>query len=94
MAATMVNSLAARLRITPGEVRRRMKTGAKLAARRQLCGPPLAPQLPLVAAALAGGQIGEDHLKAIANALTTLVADAGSDPDGRRRWAALSGGVR
>ncbi|WP_156752298.1 DUF222 domain-containing protein, partial [Mycobacterium sp. ACS1612] len=72
MAPRMVNSLAARLRITPGQVKARMKTAAKLAPRRQLCGPPLPPVLPYVAAALAGGQIGEDHVTAIANAIKTL----------------------
>src|SRR5436190_6501811 len=41
MAAAMVNSLAARLRIPTGEVKRRMKTGARLRPRRQLTSPPL-----------------------------------------------------
>ncbi|WP_156752151.1 DUF222 domain-containing protein, partial [Mycobacterium sp. ACS1612] len=72
MAPRMVNSLAARLRITPGQVKARMKTAAKLTERRQLCGPPLPPVLPYVAAALAGGQIGEDHVTAIANAINAL----------------------
>jgi hypothetical protein len=72
MAAAMVNSLAARLRITTTEVKRRMKTGARLRPRRQLTGPPLPPELPLVAKALADGAIGEDHLRVISRAIDVL----------------------
>jgi hypothetical protein len=52
-----------------------MKTAAKLTPRRQLSGPPLAPVLPYVAAALTGGQIGVDHVKAIAKAIKGLPAN-------------------
>jgi hypothetical protein len=72
MAPVVVNSLAARLRIAPNEVKRRMKTAARLRPRRQLSGPPLAPELPLVAAALADGILGEDHLRVICRALDRL----------------------
>ena len=41
MAPMLVNNLAARLRIPPKEVKRRMKTAARLRPRRQLSGPPL-----------------------------------------------------
>src|SRR5690349_19552195 len=69
MAPGMVNSVAARLRITPGEVKRRMTTAATLCPRRQLSGAPLPPHLRYVAAAVATGQIGEDHVKVIAKAI-------------------------
>ena len=72
MAPALVNSLAARLRITPSEVKRRMKTAARLGERRQVSGPPLPPQLPQVAQAVAAGRIGEDHLRVITRALDVL----------------------
>jgi hypothetical protein len=72
MAPVLVNNLAARLRIPPREVKRRMKVAARLAPRRQLSGPPLPPELPLVAAALAAGAIGEDHLRVIGRAIDVL----------------------
>jgi Domain of unknown function (DUF222) len=55
MAPVLVNSLAARLRIPPREIRRRMKVAGRLRPRRQLTGPPLAPELPQVAQALDAG---------------------------------------
>lgn len=72
MVPTVVNSLAARLRIPPREVKRRMKVAARLSPRRQLSGPPLPPELPLVAHAVATGAIGEDHLAVIAGAIDVL----------------------
>jgi len=72
MAPMVVNSLAARLRIAPSEVKRRMRVAARIQPRRQLTGPALAPELPLVAAALEAGTIGEDHLRVICRALDTL----------------------
>jgi len=57
MVPALVNSVAARLRIAPREVKRRMKTATQLVARRQVSGPPLPPQLPHVADALAAGVI-------------------------------------
>ena len=52
MAPVLVNSLAARLRIAPKEINRRMKVAGRIRPRRQLAGPPLAPELPHVAAAV------------------------------------------
>jgi hypothetical protein len=72
MAPMVVNSLAARLRIAPSEAKRRMRVAARIQPRRQLTGPELAPELPLVAAALEAGTIGEDHLRVICRALDTL----------------------
>ena len=58
MAPVLVNSLAARLRIAPKEINRRMKVAGHIRPRRQLAGPPLAPELPHVAAAVeAGGSV-------------------------------------
>jgi hypothetical protein len=72
MVPALVNSLAARLRLPPREVKRRMKVAARLAPRRQLSGSPLPPELPLVAAAIAAGAIGEDHLRVISHAIDVL----------------------
>jgi hypothetical protein len=72
MAPVLVNSVAARLRIPPREIKRRMKTAARIRPRRQLCGPPLAPELDLVAHAVEAGTIGEDHLRVISRAIDRL----------------------
>lgn len=72
MAPALVNSLAARLRIPPREVKRRMKVAARIRPRRQLCGPPLAPELELVAQAVEAGAIGEDHLRVIGRVMDRL----------------------
>ena len=72
MVPVLVNSLAARLRIPPREVKRRMKMAARIRPRRQLSGPPLAPELPHVAQAVEAGAIGEDHLRAICRAIDVL----------------------
>jgi hypothetical protein len=72
MVPAVVNNVAARLRIAPREVKRRMKVAARLQPRRQLSGPPLAPELPHVADAVEAGAIGEDHLRVIARAIDEL----------------------
>ena len=72
MVPTVVNRLAARLRIPPAEVKRRMKTAARVLPRRALSGPPVAPELAQVAEALEAGVIGEDHLRVIARAIDEL----------------------
>src|SRR5829696_978078 len=74
MAPMLVNNLAARLRIPPNEVKRRMKTAARLCPRRQLSGAPLPPELPLLAQAVAAGAIGEDHLWVIGRAIDKLLS--------------------
>ncbi|MDT5281731.1 MAG: hypothetical protein QOJ20_2926, partial [Mycobacterium sp.] len=55
MAPVLVNSLAARLRVPPKEIKRRMKLAGRIRPRRQLTGPPLPPELPRVAAAVEAG---------------------------------------
>jgi hypothetical protein len=72
MAPVVINSLAARLRVPPKEVKRRMKVAARLRPRRQLTGPPLPPELSLVATAVEAGAIGEDHLRTICRAIDVL----------------------
>ena len=72
MAPVLVNSLAARLRIAPKEIKRRMKVAARIRPRRQLAGPPLAARAAHVAAAVEAGRIGEDHLRVICRAIDVL----------------------
>jgi hypothetical protein len=43
MAPALVNNMAARLRLPPKEIKRRIKTAARICPRRQLTGPPLPP---------------------------------------------------
>ena len=49
-----------------------MKVAARIRPRRQLAGPPLPPELPVVADAVAAGTIGEDHLRVIGEAMDRL----------------------
>ncbi|HEY9265743.1 MAG TPA: DUF222 domain-containing protein [Mycobacterium sp.] len=71
-APVLVDRLRARLRIPTREVKRRIRTAAKILPRRQLTGPPLPPLLPLAADAVSTGLLGEDHLKAITATLDRL----------------------
>ncbi len=66
------DALWARLRITPKEITRRFKVAARIRPRRSLTGPPLPPQLPALAAAVAEGAVGDDHVRAVCAALDTL----------------------
>ena len=72
MVPDMIDKLWARLRITPKEIRRRMKVAARIGPRRQLAGPPLPPELAMVAEAVEAGTLGEDHLQAITHAMDVL----------------------
>jgi hypothetical protein len=72
MAPGLVNSLAARLRLPPNEIKRRMKLAGRISPRRQLSGPPLPPELPDVAHAVEAGVLGEDHLRVISRAIDRL----------------------
>ena len=49
-----------------------MKVAKRIRPRRQLTGPPLPPELPLVADAVAAGAVGEDHLQEIRKAIDKL----------------------
>ena len=78
-APTVVDVLWARLRITPKEIKRRMKVAARIRPRRQLAGPPLEPELVEVAAAVEAGAIGEDHLRAITAAMDVLPSSVSAE---------------
>ena len=72
MVPDTVHRLCARLRIPTREVKRRFKTALRIRPRRQLLGPPLPPELGVVADAVAAGVLGEDHLRAITTVLDVL----------------------
>ncbi len=61
-----------KLRITPAEVRRRVKLAARIRPRRSLTGPPLPPELPALADAVEAGDVGEDHVREVCKALDLL----------------------
>jgi len=69
MAPVLVNGVAARLRIPPREVKRRMKLAGRIRPRRQLSGPP---DLELVSRAVEAGAIGQDHLRVISRDIERL----------------------
>jgi len=71
-AAGWVQNVAARLRVTPAEVKRRIKVATRIRPRRQLTGESLPPELPLLADAFAAGAVGEDHLHVITAAMKNL----------------------
>ncbi|WP_099037075.1 DUF222 domain-containing protein [Mycobacterium neglectum] len=68
----LIDSLWARLHIPRNEIKRRMKMAERIRPRRQLTGPPLPPELPLVADAVAAGAVGEDHLQEIKRTMDRL----------------------
>ncbi|GJF10926.1 hypothetical protein NGTWS0302_27500 [Mycolicibacterium cyprinidarum] len=72
MVPEIPHRLGARLRIPSREVTRRFKMAARIRPRRQICGPPLAPALPVLAHAVAAGTLGEDHLKVITKVMDVL----------------------
>jgi hypothetical protein len=74
------DKLWARLHITPKEITRRMRQAARIRPRRNLTGPPCPPELPLLAQAVEAGQVGEDHIRAVCQALNMLPS-AVSDAD-------------
>jgi Domain of unknown function (DUF222) len=68
------SALWARLRITPNEITRRFKLAARIRPRRSLTGPPVAPELPELAAAVEAGAVGDDHIRAVCRAVDVLPA--------------------
>lgn len=79
LVGALIDSLWARLRIPPREIKRRMKVAARISPRRQLSGPPLPAELPLVADAVAEGIVGEDHLREIRKAMDRLPSCVSAD---------------
>ncbi len=61
-----------RLRISTGEIRRRMRIAARIRPRRSLTGPELPPELPHLAEAVEDGEVGDDHIAAVCEALDVL----------------------
>jgi len=61
-----------RLRITPNEITRRFKLAVRIRPRRSLTGPPLSPELPELASAVEDGIVGDDHIRAICQAIDVL----------------------
>jgi hypothetical protein len=72
--AAQRSALWKRLRITPQEITRRFKLAARIRPRRSLTGPAVAPELPELAAAVAAGAVGDDHIKAVCGAVDVLPA--------------------
>ncbi len=66
--------LWARLRVTRGEIVRRVKLAARIRPRRSLTGPLLPPELAELAAAVEAGAVGEDHIRAVCRAVDVLPA--------------------
>jgi Domain of unknown function (DUF222) len=60
------------LRITPNEITRRFKLAVRIRPRRSLTGPPLSPELPELASAVEDGIVGDDHIRAICQAIDVL----------------------
>nr|WP_046283490.1 HNH endonuclease signature motif containing protein [Mycobacterium sp. UM_NZ2] len=61
-----------RLRITPREITRRCRLAARIRPRRSLTGTVIPPELPALATAVESGSIGEDHIRAICQAVDVL----------------------
>jgi hypothetical protein len=66
------DQLRKRLRITPAELRRRVKLAARIRPRRTLTGAPLPPELPVLAKAVEAGDVGDDHIREVCKALDVL----------------------
>ncbi|MET0898906.1 MAG: DUF222 domain-containing protein, partial [Mycobacterium sp.] len=71
--------LRTRLRITAGEVTRRMKLAARIRPRRSLLGPMLAPELEVLAAAVEDGAVSDDHIDEVCTALDALPRAVSAD---------------
>ena len=61
-----------RLRITAAEARRRTKIAGRICPRRTLTGPQLPAELPLLAAAVADGEVDDDHIDAVCKGIDNL----------------------
>jgi hypothetical protein len=72
--AVMRSALWKRLRIAPNEITRRFKLAARIRPRRSLTGPPVPPELPVLATAVEAGAVGEDHIRAVCRAVDVLPA--------------------
>ena len=75
----LVKRLAARLRISDVEIKRRIKVAETIRPRRQITGPPLPPLLPAAAEAVESGAIGDDHLAVITETMKKLASSISAD---------------
>ncbi|MBS9533686.1 DUF222 domain-containing protein [Mycobacterium sp. M1] len=71
---TVRTALWQRLRIAPREINRRFRLAARIRPRRTLTGEPIPAELPELAAAVQAGAVGEDHIRAICDAVDLLPA--------------------
>ena len=72
-AGTVISKLLwQRLRITSAEIKRRMAVAARIRPRRTLTGPQLPPELPRLSAAVEDGDLSEEHVKAVCDAIDLL----------------------
>ena len=62
------------LRLSPAQARARVEAAEALGPRRALCGQPLGPRLPVVAAAQAAGVLDPRHAEVITDTLRALPA--------------------
>ncbi|MGV0627839.1 DUF222 domain-containing protein, partial [Mycolicibacter minnesotensis] len=75
--AAVRTALWTRLRITPREVTRRCRLAARIRPRRALTGAEIPAELPTLARAVQAGAVGEDHIRAVCQALDMLPAAVG-----------------
>ena len=72
-AGTVISKLLwQRLRITTAEVAAACRIAARIRPRRTLTGPQLPPELPHLAAAVEDGEVDDDHIAAVCDALDLL----------------------
>ncbi len=84
----VIDVVRSRLAVTAAEVRRRMKVGARIRPRRSVTGPPVSPELAVLAAAVAAGAVGEDHIREVCTGLDRLPrAVSGADREPGRGGA-------
>src|SRR5574337_1544282 len=97
--AKVRDKLWKRLHITPREITRRCRLAARILPRRSLTGQEIAPELPELAAAVAAGAVGDDHIRAVCQAIDVLPAvGAGrtsrTPPPARSGWGIGTEGPR
>ena len=63
-----------RLRITAGDVKNRIAIAGRIRPRRSLTGPPLPPELPLLAQAVEDGDVDTAHIAAVCEGVDALPA--------------------
>lgn len=77
--AAVRSALWKRLRITPREITRRCRLAVRIRASRSLTGAPIPPELPALAAAVEAGEVGEDHIRAVCQAVDVLPSSVAAE---------------